>query len=128
VEAPLSPTARPAPVPARLAFALSPVLLRTQGGPVELRIPPGTRTIVLELEGDPAMTPTGAPRLRAVIATVEGKQVWSGEARRLTDRARPSLLASVAPPPDRLVRGDYLVTLSAGDETLYRYFFRVPAR
>lgn len=123
-EAPVSP----APSSAPLVLALSPVLLRAEGPPPELAVPAGTGAIVLELERDPAMAPSGARRLEAVIATVEGARVWSGVARRHREAGRPLLQASVAPPPDRLVPGDYVLTLSAANETLARYFFRVSAR
>jgi hypothetical protein len=109
----------------RIVFALSPVLLRGEGGPTELRIPPGAATVVLELEGDPARVPAQASRLDVAVQTVEGSRVWSGGARRLGDPERTSRLASIAVPATRLVAGDYLVTLSAGEEPIYRYFVRV---
>ena len=83
---------------------------------------------MLELEGDPALLPPTASALQAIVKTVEGKQVWRGEARPARDARRPSLLASVRVPAARLMTGDFLVTLStrgAGDGTLHRYFFRV---
>lgn len=116
------------PAVRRLVFALSPVLLRSQGGPKDLRVPPRTDAVVLELEGDPAAVPAGGARLSVVIDTVEGRRVWSGQIRRLGNADRPSVLASVPVPAARLGPGDYLLTLSAGDQTLYRYFFRVRRR
>jgi len=111
-----------------VVLALSPLLLRGEEQPVGLRIPPGTDTVVLELEGDPAALPRPGAPLEAPVKTVEGRPVWRGEARRATAGRRPSLLASAAIPATRLVPGDYLVTLSApgaaGGE-LYSYFFRV---
>jgi hypothetical protein len=102
-------------------------LLRGQGGPAELRIPHGIATVMLEFEGDPATVPAGS-RLVAVIETVEGTRVFRGEARRHSDRTRPSLLATAQVPAARLAPGDHLATLSSGDQILYRYFFRVPSQ
>lgn len=111
--------------PTHLALVLSPGLLRGQGGTAELHIPPGTSTVVLELQGDVAVVPLDTRRLGVVIQTVEGQSIWSGEARGAARSGRPSLLASVAVPAVRLVPGDYLAALSADDGTLYRYFFRI---
>jgi hypothetical protein len=124
---PASPAISPsavAPPTTRLVLALSPTLLRGPGGPAVVRIPPQSDAVVLELLGDRAVVPSGAA-LRVSVETVEGAQVWSGPARRV-DGA--SSVASAEVPADRLAPADYLVTLSAGDETLYRYFFRVSAR
>jgi hypothetical protein len=127
-----SPAAVPSPSPprgaamgARVVVALSPVLLRGQGRPAVLGIPPGADTVLLELEGDPALLPRAAHRLDVLITTVEGRRAWSGSARRLAERDRPTFVASAAVPADRLVPADYLVTLSAAGETIYSYFFRV---
>jgi hypothetical protein len=83
---------------------------------------------VVELEGDPALLPPSAAALEAVVKSVEGGQVWRGEARRVRDARRPSLLAAASVPAARLRAGDYLLTLSVrgtADGTLYSYFFRV---
>lgn len=126
--APTSTTPVRRPATSRLGFALSPVLLRGQGRPAQLRIPAGIDAVVLELEGDPAIVPPSASALEAVLTTVEGEPVWRGEARRVRDTGRPSLLASVRVSARSLAAGDYLVTLSTrgtADGTLYSYFFRV---
>jgi hypothetical protein len=127
VSGPVAPPRAPAgpAAPARIVFALSPALLRSEGTPKELRIPPGTETVVLELEGDPALLPPPASRLDVVVQTIEGSRVWSGEARRLGDAERTSRLASIAVPASNLLAGDYLFTLSAGEEPVFRYFVRV---
>ena len=131
-EPPVSPSAvspRPSlPAVTRVVFALSPVLLRGPAAPPQLRIPSGAGTVVLELNGDPAMRPAGNARLAVGIRTVEGAAVWSGPARQLQDAARPALLAAADVPAGRLVGGDYILTLSSDDEILQRYFFRIPAR
>ena len=113
------------PAVTRVVFALSPVLLRGPGEPRELRVPSGTATVVLELEGDPAIRPPGEARLAVDIRTVEGASVWSGRPRRVQDPARPANLAAAEVPAGRLVAGDYLLTLSSGDDVLHRYFFRI---
>lgn len=118
---------RRAPARSPLVLALSPVLLRGQQQPVELRIPPETSTVVLELEGDPTILPPAPAALEARLTTVEGTQVWRAEAGRVTG-GRPSLLASASVPAARLEANDYVLTLSTRnnvDGTLYRYFFRV---
>lgn len=120
-----APGASPiAPATTRLVFALSPTLLRGEGGPVEVRFPTGTGAVTLELQGDRAAAPRGA-RLQVAIETVEGARAWSGPAQRA---GRRSIVASVTVPADRLPPADYLATLSAGDQVLHRYFFRVPGR
>jgi hypothetical protein len=127
-----SPEARPTvpavtPAAIRVVVALSPVLLRGASGPVELRVPRRTATVVLELEGDPAvLAPRPGATLAATIETVEGAPVWRGAARAV--RGRSPVVASVEVPADRLASADYLVTLSRAEEVLYRYSFRVPAR
>jgi hypothetical protein len=111
-----------------LVLALSPVLLRGADGPAELRVSQEAETVVLELEGDPGSLPRPATALQVDIKTVEGTEVWRGEARRAKDARRPSLLASAHVPAARLPAGDYLVTLSVPAEsgaTLHRYFFRI---
>lgn len=113
-----------APATSRLVLALSPTLLRGEGGPAQVRIPPAIGAVVLELQGDPSALPSGS-RLEASIETVEGVRVWSGAARRISTAGR---VASVAVPAEPLAPGDYLATLSADGQTLYRYFFRVTAR
>jgi hypothetical protein len=118
----------PGPAASRVVLALSPVLLRGEGRPPELRIPKAADTVVLELQGDPAVLPPPASALEVTVETVEGGPVWRGEARRATDGHAPSRLASAAVPTAVLGAGDYLVTLSApgkGGATLYRYFVRV---
>jgi hypothetical protein len=115
------------PALTRVLFALSPVLLRGAEGPRELRVQSGIATVVLELEGDPAMRPASDARLAVDIRTVEGASVWSGRPRRLEDPARPTLLAAADVPAARLAAGDYILTLSSGDDVLHRYFFRIRA-
>ena len=112
----------------RLVLALSPVLLRGQGRPNSLRIPAETDAVELGLEGDPALLPPTPSALHVVIKTVEGEEVWRGEARRVRNVGRPSLLAATRVPAAQLAAGDYLLTLSArgtADGTLYNYFVRV---
>lgn len=118
-----SPILAPLPV-RRLVLALSPTLLRSEGGPAQVRVPPGTDSIVVELQGDASAISSRTP-LEAAVETVEGNRVWRGPARR---DGRPSLAAVAEIPAARLRPGDYLLTLSAGGETLHRYYLRVSGR
>jgi hypothetical protein len=123
---PTTPVRGPATRP--VVLALSPVLLRGQARPAALRIPDRTDTVVLELEGDPALLPPPTSAFQVVVKTVEGAEIWRGEARRSRGGGRPSLLASADVPAEKLAPGDYLLTLSVrgtADGTLHSYFFRV---
>jgi hypothetical protein len=109
-------------------LALSPVLLRGQEGPAEGRMPIGTDTVLLELEGDRTILPAPPAVLEAALETVEGRPVWRGEAQREAGGRKPSLVASARVPAATLAPGDYLLTLSLRDVsegTLFRYFFRI---
>ena len=132
VESPASPPPTPPPggplASRTVVFALSPVLLRGQERTARLHVPPGTEEIELELEGDRALLPPPVSILEAVITTVEGEEVWRGEARRVRDAARPTVLASARVPARRLPPADYLLALSgrgADEGTLYSYFLAV---
>jgi len=118
-----------ATVPVKMVLALSPVLLRGEQPALARRIPAGTDTVVLELEGDPALLPAPSTELEAAIATVEGAAVWRGPADRAggaSAATRSPRLASVDVPVRVLPPGDYVVTLSApGQESLQRYFLRI---
>jgi hypothetical protein len=121
------PPPRPQLRKSTIVLALSPVLLRGQQEPASRRIPAGTETLVLELEGDPTVLPGSPAALVATLETVEGRVVWRGEARRAGAAAKPSLVATARVPAAELAPGDYLFALSTreGEGTLYRYFFRV---
>jgi len=118
-----------ATVPVKVVLALSPVLLRSEQPPLARRIPAGTDTVVLELEGDPALLPARSTELEAAVATVEGAAVWRGPADRAggaSAATRSPRLASVDGPVRVLPPGDYVVTLSApGRESIQRYFLRI---
>jgi hypothetical protein len=118
-----------ATVPVKVVLALSPVLLRSEQSALARRIPAGTDTVVLELEGDPALLPARSTELEAAVATVEGAAVWRGPADRpggASAATQSPRLASVDVPVRVLPPGDYVVTLSApGQESLQRYFLRI---
>ena len=105
----------------RLVFALSPTLLRGGGRTTEVRVPPGSPDVTIELRGDLAGAQSQGA-LAATLETVEGAVVWSGAAQR---RTAPGQAAAVVIPAERLGPGDYLVTLTIGGEVRHRYFFRV---
>jgi hypothetical protein len=118
-----------ATLPVKVVLALSPVLLRSEQSALARRIPAGTDTVVLELEGDPALLPARSTDLEAAVATVEGAAVWRGPADRARGASaamRSPRLASVDVPVSVLPPGDYVVTLSApGQESIQRYFLRI---
>jgi hypothetical protein len=125
---------RSSPAPRRrlstppFVLALSPVLLRGQEGPAERRVPMGTDTVLLELQGDRTILPAPPVVLEATLETVEGRPVWRGEAQREAGAGKPPLVASARVPAATLAPGDYLLTLSlrdVTDGTLFRYFFRI---
>ena len=118
-------SARALPAVTRVVFALSPVLLRGPEGTQELRVPSGSTTVTMELLGDPATRPASSASLAVDIRTVEGAPVWSGAARPRQDPVRSALLAAAEVPAGTLAAGDYILTLSAGDDVLHRYFFRI---
>jgi len=92
-----------------------------------LIVPPGTDLVSLTLEGvDQSLATTG---VRAVVRTVEGREVWRGDAvstAAAASQARFDIPANLVPPDD------YIVTVYglAGDQDreLQRYSLRVRAR
>ena len=110
-----------------LALALAPGRLRGETATRELRIAKGIDEVAFELEGDASTLPPAPASLRALIETVEGEEIWRGDAHRARPGDRPSLLALARVPAPRLRPGDYFLTLDdvRSGQTLYRYFFRV---
>lgn len=114
--------ARAEPVRPRATFALtlSPILVRSGSAPKQLDVPRDADRIALRLLGAPA----DARALVVEIATVEGRQAWSGAAR------PDDLVALATVPAARLAADDYIATLHAigagGERTeLNRYVFRI---
>jgi hypothetical protein len=122
-----APRSTPSPTVA-VRVALSPVSLRGEGATPTVRLPADTAAVRFDLEVDPAAVPTGARVLEAAVASVDGDPAWSGGASADLDRVHPRWSASVDLPARHLGPGDYVLTLSAGGETVHRYFFRVEPR
>ncbi|HWP42521.1 MAG TPA: hypothetical protein VNO14_04750, partial [Blastocatellia bacterium] len=110
--------------PSVLAFALSPVLVR--GGEAQtLKIPPGTDLVRLRL----GVEQQDARRFQVSIRTDTGRQVWRQESIK-PHRGGAGAAITINIPASRLALGDYILTLSAVNETgepeeVNRYFFRV---
>ena len=119
-----SPLTPSVPAITRVVFAVSPLRLRGQDGPTELRVPKDAGLVALELEGD--ADGLAGTSLEATLSTVEGRRVWRGQARRVLTPSRPSLVAVAEVPAEALPAGDYLLKLTVpGGEALPSYFIRV---
>ena len=116
----------PRSTPTVVTLSISPILVRGADEPPTVTIEAGTETVRLLLDGT-----VGEPLLRrgrAIVRTVQGREVWRGP----TQAARPAL-ARVDIPAALLHRDDYLVDLrgmdAAGvDVERHQYFFRVRTR
>ena len=119
-----APTEAPAeaPVPPKrtvtLRLALAAIRVRGAEATPELRVPPHTDEVALELAsfGEP---PAGA--LSFTVRTVEGTPVASGRMER-----SGRTLGTARVPAGRLAPDDYIVAVSSADEpAIAQYFFRV---
>jgi len=119
----------PAPesrTPVIVAVSISPILVRGANEPATARVAIGVDLVRLELEGQPGESPLGPGR--AVVRTVDGREVWRGAA---AETAAPRrLLARVDVPAGALAPDDYVVELFGAGATgreieRHRYFFRV---
>ncbi len=107
-----------------LALTLSSLSPRATSDAAVVVIPAGTDTLRLQLR--PAGVPPAVQNPRAFIQTVEGKEVWTGNA----ERAASSWTVEV--PALSLAPEDYVVILTdadrrPADRELFRAFFRVRA-
>jgi len=115
-----------APVPPKrivtLRLALAAIRVRGAEATPELRVPPHTDEVALELAAF-GEVPAGA--LSFTVRTVEGTPVASGRMER-----SGRTLGTARLPAGRLAPDDYIVAVSSADETaIAQYFFRVvPAR
>ena len=133
---PPSPAQRvpePAQSPARgatvIAFALSPLNVRSGDQSPALTVPVGTTLVSLRLQA--AESANVSPG-RVIVRSVNGDEVWRGEATRVSDD-RSGAVAQVDVPADRLRHDDYLVELHPLDARgvegeVSRYFLRVRER
>jgi hypothetical protein len=110
-----------------VAVTLSPITVRGVGEAESLIAPPGTELISLTVEGVEQSAATTA--VRAVVRTVDGQEVWRGNA---VSTTAASSQARFEIPADLLRPDDYIVTVygRAGDQEreLQRYSLRVRAR
>ena len=104
---------------------LSPVHIRGGGNPHVLTIPLRTEVVRLRMKTDLEDT----RRFQVSVRSTEGGQVWRQRAiKPHSDGA--SAVITVQVPADKLVFGDYILTLSAvtptgTQEEIYSYFFRI---
>ena len=119
---------RQAPAPERVANVTLPALaLRDAGSAPIARIAADTQT--LEIRLDDAGVPA-APPLQASIRTVEGQEIWRGEAKPAErGDAAASWIATVRVPAQQLPAGDFIVTLFSvrGTEPIeiQRHYLRI---
>jgi hypothetical protein len=135
-EADPEPAVPPSPAPQLptvtrpvVAVTLSPIAVRGAASEGVLPLSPGGDAVVrLDLAGH---DPIAVSRLRAIVRTVAGEDVWEGPA--VAANLPAGIVARVEVPAGRLRVDDYVVSLIAsgpgGDqEERYRYFLRVRAR
>lgn len=123
------PVQSPARAATTIAFALSPLNVRSGDQSPTLTVPPGTTLVSLRLQA-----PEGANVLpgRVIVRSVTGTEVWSGEATRIRDEISDAAVQADIP-ADRLRHDDYLVELHPADARgvageVSRYFLRVRER
>jgi hypothetical protein len=127
IPAPQPDTTPQNPAARVVAVTLSPIVVRSVDETSSVILPPGVDLVSLTLEGvGQSASTTG---VRAVVRTVEGREVWGGDAVSTAvaaSQARFEIPANLLPPDD------YIVTvygLAGGQEReLQRYSLRVRAR
>jgi len=122
---PASPEAPPRR-PVVAAFALSPVLFRSNQQAPVLRVAPGTDKLALTLGGDVPEGLPAATRLPFAVATVEGDVVVTGRT-----APGPTSLGIARVAAARLPPGDYILSVRSpvgGEPPLRQYYFRVLRR
>jgi hypothetical protein len=112
-----------------LSFFLSPVMVRSAGGPHQITVPRKTETVrlLLRSKGDPSR------KFEAIIRTVEGEYVWTEAKISPPVGGEDQSLVPVLVPSSKLASGDYVLALSGvdsagGRQELARYFFRIEKR
>ena len=127
----LSPTVAPQTPPDQgearpvVSFILSPLLMRG-GEPRQLTVPKETKAVLLKMR---VQEPVGRS-LQASLRTVEGAPIWSRSGIKTRPQEKDGFSVSVSIPANKIPPGDYILTLSAVNETneseeINRYFFRV---
>lgn len=118
---------RQTPAPERVASVTLPALaLRDQGSAPVARIAADTQTLEIRLE-DAGIA--AAPPLQATLRTVEGQEIWRGEAMPAERGEAAAWIATVRVPARLLPAGDCIVTLfsRAGSEPveIQRHYLRI---
>jgi len=122
---PESPRSVPAPstaVPVVVAVSISPILIRGDDQPATLAIRPGTDIARLVLLGEARVPPLRQGR--AVVRTVDGREIWRGPASR-ADGSATQEFARIEIPGPLVQQDDYIIQLFDGSVERYRYFLRV---
>ncbi len=127
----VSEPASTSPAPRIIAFAISPISVRSPGDTSTLVVPPGIGVVRLHLEGAPG-DDARIDAARARVRTVAGADVWRGPAAAPTD-APAGTIAQIDVPAARLEADDYVIELVATDAAgaereRFRYFLAVRAR
>lgn len=109
-----------------VSFLLSPVLMRSDGNPQELKIQNETAAVTFKMNVQEPAGRTYQVRLR----TVDGAQIWSRGSLKARQQEKTGGIVSVTIPSDKIPKNDYILTLSAinssnESEEINRYFFRV---
>jgi hypothetical protein len=109
-----------------ISFSLSPLLMRDSGEPQQLKIPKEINAVLLRLQ---VREPNGRS-FHAGLKSVEGTQIWSRSNIKARAKEKNGSIVSVSIPANKILPGEYILTLSAGDqaselEEINRYFFRV---
>jgi len=100
-----------------VTFVLEPGLTRSEGGGgVEIKVPPGTDLVRLELA---LPYPSKVPTYHVVVGTPERPAVWDGAA------SPNNAMAVVNMPAKVLLAGDYALELQANGKEVATYCFRV---
>jgi hypothetical protein len=125
---PTPPAVRQSPRPSVFAFLLSPTLVRGDGDPQTLTIPPKTDVARLRMRVE-----QNARRFQISVRTVEGREVWERQIIKPHTDGAGAAVVTADIPAGKLALGDYILTLSsvnpAGEpEEVARYFFRVIRR
>jgi len=128
---------------AMVAITLPAIMVRGEGETPTIRLGAEDAGITLRLERGEAAPVAAAEPYRVTVRTVEGEEIWKGEAAAATgaestDGAGTPLVASVTIPAASIVDGDYVVVLAQGrpgspdapaaDAEIQRYFFRLVRR
>jgi hypothetical protein len=109
-----------------VSFLLSPMLMRGDGDPQELKIKDETTAVIFKMN---VQEPNGRS-YQVRLRTVDGAQIWSRSSLKARQQGKDGGIVSVSIPSNKIPKNDYILTLSAinssnESEEINRYFFRV---